>query len=209
MAEKKSDIDWSILKLSIIVFCICILLVSGLVASAYYFNVTMEKEYNRNKSMFQSISRRYLDIDQEEQLLLDYYPRFVKLYNDGVLGRERRLNWIEALRQSGESVKIPSMTYSIESQAEFKPAYDVKHDGFRLYTSRMELMLGLFHEGDIFRLLNELNQKAKGLFTVNVCSFNKTGQSILFEKGKVNINSTCTLQWITINLPDGKDIEIL
>ncbi|MEM7026667.1 MAG: hypothetical protein AAF410_00395 [Pseudomonadota bacterium] len=207
--KKESDIDWKVLKLSLIMLCICVIISGSLVGASYYFSNQMEKEFTKNKQQFQSISRRYLDIDQEEQLLLDYYPRFVKLYNKGIIGKEKRLNWIEALRQSGESVNIPSLRYSIESQSEFSPTYPVDYSGFKLYSSEMQLVLGLLHEGDLFNLLSELSVNAKGLFTVDECIIRRSSDELKFEKDMVNVNTICTMQWITINLPDGQNIEIL
>ncbi|MEQ8426456.1 MAG: hypothetical protein RLT87_08145 [Gammaproteobacteria bacterium] len=207
--QKQSDTDWSVLRTPLILLFACVLVSGSMIAGSYYFNTAMEKEYKLQKTQFQTISRRYLDIDQEEKLLLDYYPRFVKLYNDGIIGRERRLDWIEALRQSGEKVDIPKLSYAIESQSEYLPAYSINYNGFKLYSSRMELKLGLLHEGDMFNLLNALNNNAKGLYTVSQCSFKKRENQIRFERDHVNIDTACTLQWITINLPDGKDIEIL
>ncbi len=65
----KGGIDWDILRRPIIIFCICLLVGSGLVGGAYYFNDKLSKELKRNKSIFRSISQRYLDVDQEERLL--------------------------------------------------------------------------------------------------------------------------------------------
>ena len=150
--KKEGDIDWSVLRLSMIMFSLCIVLSGSMLAGSYYFRINMEKDYKQHKSQFQSISRRYLDIDQEEQLLLDYYPKFVKLYNEGIIGRERRLNWIEALRLSGEMVDIPRLTYAIESQQEYVPAFSVNYNGFKLYSSRMELeAIKQVGEGDVYR----------------------------------------------------------
>ncbi len=209
-AEKKpGEIDWSVLRTPLILLFVSLLLGGSLVAGSYYFSTAMEKEYKAQKAQFQSISRRYLDIDQEEKLLLDYYPRFVQLYNKGILGRERRLDWIEALRQSGEIVDIPQLSYAIESQNEFLPAYTINYNGYKLYSTRMELKLGLLHEGDIFNLFRQLNNNAKGMYTVSQCSFKRKNNEIRFEKDQANIDSACTLQWITINLPDGQDIEVL
>ena len=206
---KKEDIDWSVIKGSMIMLIVCIVMCSALIAISYYYNGQSERKYKDNKNIFQSISRRYLDIDQEEKLLLEYYPKFIKLYNQGYIGSEKRLNWLEALRHSGETVDVPSLSYSIESQEEFIPAYNINYSGYKLYTSRMELVLGLLHEGDLFNLLNELDRVAEGNYTVNKCNFRMNSREIQYKKDHTNINVTCMLQWITLNLPDGKGIEIL
>jgi hypothetical protein len=206
--KNKSEIDWAILKGPVIVFCICLVLASSLIAGSYYFNSNLNKEYKRNKNIFQSISRRYLDVDQEEKLLHDYYPAFVKLYNKGVIGREKRLNWIEALRQAGEKIKLPSINYSINSQEEHIPEYDLNYSGYKLYRSSMELNLGLLHEGDLFKLLNYINETADGVYTISECAFKMNGKEIKFEKDATNLSANCLLFWITIDRDDGQGIEI-
>ncbi len=205
---KKEEIDWSILRNALIVFCVCLSVGIGLIVSAYYYNDSSKKEFKNNKNQFQSISRRYLDVDKEETLLLDYYPEFVKLYNAGYIGKEKRLNWIEALRASGEEVKVPSLSYNISTQEEFIPSFNVDYSGYKLFKSQMDLKMGLLHEGDLFNLFAELQTNADGNFTVNECSFSKKGKEIVFEREKTNISVSCLLNWITINLPEGKGIEI-
>ncbi len=208
MEKKESEIDWSILKGALITFSICLVVAGGLVGGSYYFNSALEKEYKRNKSLFQSISRRYLDVDQEEKVLRDNYPEFVKLYNKGIIGREKRLNWIETLRQAGEKVNLPSLTYSIESQEEYIPCFNVDYNGYTLFRSGMELNLGLSHEGDLFKLIDYINHTADGIYTLTECTFSMHGKEIKFEKGQANITASCLLYWITINLAGGQKIEI-
>lgn len=208
MDKKESDIDWTVLKGPLIILCVCLVIASSLIGASYYFNSSLEKEYKRNKSVFQSISRRYLDVDQEEKILRDYYPEFVTLYNKGVIGAEKRLGWIEALRMAGEKTGLPTLNYSINKQEEHVPEYEVNYSGYSLYRSGMELSLGLLHEGDLFKLIDYLNKKANGMYTLSECSFDLKGKEIVFEKGHVNISANCLLLWITLDLPPGEKIEI-
>ena len=208
MEEKSSDIDWTILKKPLIFFSICFVITGILIGGSYYFNSTLNKEYKSNKSIFQSISRRYLDVDQEEKLLRDYYPKFISLYDKGIIGREKRLNWLEALRQAGEKIKLPLLNYSISSQEEHIPEYDVNYSGYTLYRSSMELNLGLLHEGDLFKLINYINKTADGIYTISECKFRMNGNEIKFEKNADNISVQCLLNWITIDLANGEGIKI-
>lgn len=205
---EKDGIDWSILRGSIILLCTCLVISGALVGGSYYFNKNMSKQLKRNKSVFQSISRRYLDVDQEEKLLQDYYPQFVELYDRGVIGREKRLNWIEALRQSGEKIKLPSLKYSISSQEAYVPEFTINYSGYSLYRSSMDLSLGLLHEGDLFKLFNYIDRTADGAFTISECKFRMNGGQIKFEKDYANLSAVCSLHWITIDLAGGNRIEI-
>jgi hypothetical protein len=206
--ENKGAMDWGLLKGSIILFCTCIVICGVLIGASYYFNNDLEKQLKRNRGVFQSISRRYLDVDQEEKLLLDNYPKFVALYESGIIGREKRLNWIEALRQSGEKLNLPSLRYAIKSQETFTPGFQINYGGFVLYRSSMDLTLGLLHEGDLFELLNYINRNADGAYTITECKFSPVGKNIIYDKDQANISASCLLHWITIDLPGGNRIEI-
>ena len=115
--EEKNKIDWSVLRGAVILFTVCLVLCSLMIGTSYYFYDDASKKFTQSKNLFKSTSRRYLDVDQEEKLLRDHYPDFVKLYNRGVLGREKRLNWIEALRQAAEKLKIPKLNVDIKIKA--------------------------------------------------------------------------------------------
>jgi hypothetical protein len=208
MEKEKGELDWSILKGAMIMFCICLVFGTSLIVWGYYFNTKHSKELSQNKRIFQSISRQYLDVDQEEKLLQEYFPQFVTLYNRGVIGREKRLNWIEALRQSGEKINLPSLRYSISSQEEFIPEFVVNYSGYTIYSSSMELSLGLMHEGDLFELLNYIDEHAEGAYTLSECAFNKNGNEIKFEKNYANIAVTCLVNWLTLDVAGGNRIEI-
>ena len=208
MEDENKGIDWSILKKSITFLSICLIIASTLSVGSYYFSSKLEKEYNNNKRIFQSISRKYLDVDQEEKLLIDYYPKFIKLYEKGVIGREKRLNWLETLRQAGEKVNLPSLAYSISSQQEYTPEYNINYNGYSLYRSSMKLTLGLLHEGDLFKLIEYINRTANGSSTLSECTFRMNGEKVVYNKNHANISASCLLYWITIDLSDGREIKI-
>ena len=208
MEKENKDIDWSILKRPLILFCSCLTVSISLIGSSYYFNDKLSKEFNNNKRIFQSVSRRYLDVDKEETLLREFYPKFIKLYEKGVIGREKRLNWIETLRDAGEKIELPTLNYAIKSQEEFRPGYTINYGGYKLYRSNMELKLGLLHEGDLLKLIDYLNKNVAGLYTISECNFRLNSQEIKLDKNASNISATCLLQWVTIDLPGGKGIEL-
>ena len=204
---KRDDIDWTILKGSVISFMVC-LLISGLFAGgSYYFRDRAQIEFQQNKNKFQSISRRYLAVDEEERLIRQFYPEFVDLYNTGIIGREHRLNWIEVLRQVGERIMLPSLSYQISSQEVYTPGYSINLGGFQLFRSSMQLNLGLLHEGDLQQLLKNLDEQAEGTYSVSECTFNNRSQEIK-NKDTANISAECLLQWFTIKLANGVKLEL-
>lgn len=204
----KAEFDWSVLKGPLTVFIICLVFCSTLVTGTWYFMDNMLKKYNANNVNFQSISKQYLAVDQEEQLIRQYYPKFVNLYNKGVIGQEHRLNWIETLRSSGEFIKLPALRYNINSQTAFTPDYPVNTASFQIFSSSMVLNLDLLHEGDLQKLLNALNQHAQGTYNLSKCIFRQTNPVDLTNATKGNISTECELRWFSIKNSDGSVINI-
>jgi hypothetical protein len=204
---KHNVVDWSVLRTSIIVLVISLAFSAVLLTGSFYFQKTMQAEYDRNQSRFLSISNRYLAVDEEERLIRNYYPEFVELHNRGIFGREHRLDWIETLRASGEIIDIPSLRYEISSQTEYQQDLPVNMGRFRLYSSTMRISMDMLHEGDLLRLLETLNRMQSGIYSVSDCSFTQRGSIDVEDIRRGNITSSCNLHWFNIKMPDGSDIS--
>ena len=205
---KRSDIDWSVLRGSLILFFLCLIISACLLTGSYYFKDNMHKEYVRNNAMFRLVSNKYFAVDEEEKLIKKFYPLFVDLYNEGVIGRERRLNWIEMLRKAGEEIKIPGLSYEIESQEVYKPGFSVKLGQYKLYRSVMNLNMQLLHEGDLFRLFQALDNNALGSYNVSNCRIAAKGKEISDNTEIGNLTVSCELSWYTIKLANGKELKV-
>jgi len=205
----KSDyLDWKILRGSLVTLLLCLVAGASLAYGGYYFREQMLQEFNRANAQFRSISNRYLAVDEEEKLIRAYLPRFVELYNRGVIGEEQRLNWIEVLRDVGDEMRIPSLSYQIESQQVYNPAYPLGLGRYRVYSSKMLLNMTLLHEEDLFRLLAVLDERALGEYTLTSCRISQAASEISDAVGSGNIMARCELLWFTIRLADGKPIEV-
>ena len=205
---KRNDIDWSILRLSLIIFFICLIVSGALIYGSFYFKDKMLNEYNRNNAMFRSVSNKYFAVDEEEKLIKKYYPVFVQLYNEGTLGRELRLNWVETLRKAGEEIDISSLSYEIQSQELYTPAFPVMTGKYSLFRSVMNLNMQLLHEGNLFRLFEILDQKAKGAYNIENCTITSTSIKILEAPGSANLSARCELIWHSIKLADGTELKV-
>lgn len=205
---KTENIYLKVLGSSIMVFAASLIISGAAAFGAYYFEKQMLLEYNRANAAFQSISSRYLAVDEEEKLIRSHLPDFVKLYNSGIIGDEQRLNWIEVLRAAGEEINLPSLNYQIESQQPYTPAFPLNQGKYRLYTSKMLLNMQLLHEGDLFRILDKLDTEAKGSYSISSCTFGQTATQITDDPDASNISARCEVLWFTIKLADGTPIKV-
>lgn len=205
---KREDIDWSVLRGALLTFSVCLLLSGGIVYGGFYFRDKMNVQYRLHNGNFQSISQRYLAVDEEERIIKRFYPRFIDLYNEGIIGREQRLNWLEVLRASGEELKLPGLTYEISSQSLYTPTFPISLGRFQLYSSQMTLNMQLLHEGDLLRLLDFIDEKAQGMFSVSDCQLSRAAQGINISAEAANVQGRCTLHWFSIKLADGTEIQV-
>ena len=205
----REDIDWTILRGAIIIFMISLMFSVALVFGSWYFKGEMLNKYNASKKRFQAISREYLTVDEQERKISQYHPVFLKLFENGVIGGEQRLNWIETLRDAGDSIKLPALRYEIDSQDVYTPGYSLNTGNFKVYRSGMHLRLDVLHEGDIFRVLSELDKKALGIYSVTGCKMLRRRGGLIENIDKANILTDCTLEWFTIKKSDGSEIKQL
>ena len=196
----KAKVDWMVLRGALGVFALCAAVAGAIIAVSFLFRDQMYKRYQLSQVSFSDASRRYLSVDVDDRMIRDYYPRFIELYNQGIIGNENRLSWIEVLRHAGRSIGMPALRYQISSQTQDKPPFISNTDGYQIYTSTMKLEMDLLDEYDFSNLLDDLDKQASGLFSVSNCSFSREPE-IKFKKGAKNISASCKLLWYTINTP--------
>lgn len=205
---RRDELDWSVIKFSSIIFIGVLLVSVALIYGSWAFKDDMFKEHRKNKSRFTSISQKYLAIDENEKIIREYYPEFIALYKKGFIGSEHRLNWIETLRASSERVKLPGLTYDISPQVVYSPEFRVNLGRFALYSSTMMLNISMLHEGDLSRLIKNMNEHAEGLFTITECRFERPSRKLIESRDAKNIKAVCELQWMNMRMSDGSEIKL-
>lgn len=193
--------DWVVLRGALGVFVICALLSAVMLAASHVFAQDMESEYRTLHGRFRDASRKYLSVDQDERTIAERYPAFLELGRRGVIGDEHRLNWVEVLREAGTELGLPALEFRIEPQEVHVPGFPLATGAFDLRMSRMHLSLGLMHEGDLKRLLDLLDRRAEGLYSVRECAARRVEDA---ANPDVGITTECTLEWYTLELRGGR-----
>ena len=125
---------------------------------------------------------------------------FSHLASRGILGEERRLDWVEQIREIKERRRLLGLEY------EFAPQQALAGDGTRsFYTRTMRLQLQLLHEEDLLNLLADLRHGALALVQVRQCDINRLPRSSQFPRSEdapgsmpANLQAQCFLDWISI-----------
>ncbi len=195
-----NNIDFFYLRKPLILFGVSILVAALLVVGGHQFEKMQHEEYEKAVSTLRTTHRLYRNIVND----IDLLDQYRSLYNDykatGLVGEERRLSWIESLESTNEVLRLPTLTYSLRPQEDFKrPKFKVQR-GVEVQSSPMELTMGLLHEEDLFALLEGLRLSIKNLFTVDSCTINRQrGVDQSLDTKKANLSGLCTIRWVTIN----------
>lgn len=205
---KREHIDWPVLRGALIAFLIVVCVSAAIAAASYYFRAAHQQEYARAQAGFNSVSSQYLMVDEQEKLILEYYPQFLDLYQDGVIGPEQRLAWLESLQRISDNLEIPGLRYQIDSQQQSDKAWPVNSGKFAIYSSNMKLDLEMMHEVDLLRLLNRLEASGSGFFSLSDCEMSRRSVDMPVSLENPNVNASCNLQWYSIKLGSGEEIKI-
>lgn len=204
----KPDFDWGVLSGATVVLVLSLLVSGGLVMAGNYFRAEMQADFQQDNRQFQRESRRYLAVDEEEQVIREYLPKFRDYQQQGFIGAEHRLNWTEVLRQVSTRLKLPAMQFAIDPQETYAGEYNVNGGRYQVFSSAMQVRMGLLHEGDLVRFLDALSTQAHGRFTVESCSFARRASGLSFDADKIaynkvtNLSANCELSWLTMRKPD-------
>ncbi len=195
-----SKIDWYYLRRPLLILALALIISAAIVAVAYQYEKLQQEEYQTALSTLRSTHKLYSNIINDIDLLEQYRNLYREYKSSGVVGEERRLSWIESLESTNEVLRLPTLTYSLRPQEEFKrPGFKLQR-GVSVMSSPMELSIGMLHEEDLFALLEGLHLSIDNLFTVDSCSIRrKSAVATSLETRRENLRSECTIRWVTIN----------
>ena len=195
-----NNIDWLYLRRPLIVLGVALLIALALVVAGYQYEKAKHEEYQQALSVLRSTHKLYFNIVNDIDLLDQYRKIYGSYRSSGLVGKERRLSWIESLESTNEVLRLPVLTYNLHPQENFlRPGFKLKR-GVEVKSSPMELSMGLLHEEDLFALLEGLRLSIRNLFTVDSCVISRQGdvKSSLDTK-RANLNTKCTIRWVTID----------
>jgi hypothetical protein len=195
-----SNIDWFYLRRPLIILALALLVSAGVAVAGYYYENSQREQYEVALSRLNSTHQLYANMVNDIDLLDQYRNRYGEYKSSGLIGEERRLSWIESLESTNEVLRLPTLTYNLNPQEDFKrPGFKLERD-VSVMSSSMDLNIGMLHEEDLFALLEGLRLSIRNLFTVDSCSIVRQGPvDRSLDTRNANLRTQCTIRWVTIN----------
>jgi hypothetical protein len=143
--------------------------------------------------------------DQEKGVIEHYVEPYRQLERAGIVGEERRISWIDALRTANQEADLYGAEYEVSPQQSYAFSNEVSTGSLAVHQSIMKLRLGLLHEGDLFRFFEALAAQKVGRFSVNQCSLKRLPVDFAVPVNQPTLNAECELAWITIAGPAAEE----
>lgn len=188
-------LQWSI------AFLVLMALVGG---GSLWGALTLQK--NGEKNMKQSTAAR-LEVQgklararYEEAELRGKIGRFQGLKDRGLIGEERRLDWVEVIARIKTARRLSKLDYEFAPQrlvdASILPG-GAAAGSFEIVSSQMKLRLNLLHEAELLDFLAELRNSVQAMLQVRSCAIEPiTDRNV--RGNNAQLKADCTLEWITL-----------
>jgi len=193
--------DWRKLRYPIIGLGAALILVGLLVSFADQYRAKNETALQTQQNLLNQARQKYQSSGLEKETIIQYLPKYNELLASGFIGEERRIEWIETLRQIHAQHKLFSIDYSIGLQERYKPSFLPNLGNFRLNRSVMSLKLDMLHEGDLLALLDGLHEQTTP-FIVRDCEIKRPIGAVVNTKNITsNMQANCEIDWLTLRDP--------
>ena len=193
--------DWRKLRYPIIGLGAALILVGLLVSFADQYRAKNETALQIQLNLLNQARQKYQSSGLEKETIIQYLPKYNELLASGFIGEERRIEWIETLRQIHAQHKLFSIDYSIGLQERYKPSFLPNLGNFRLNRSVMSLKLDMLHEGDLLALLDGLHEQTTP-FIVRDCEIKRPiGAAVNTKNITSNMQANCEIDWLTLRDP--------
>jgi len=176
---------------------------------AVFMHDAQVRQYSQYSANHDALHEDYDALVFQRQLVDRYHRRYQRYHDLGFIGRESRLDWIETLRTTAETLELPRVSYAIEPQlaaaAPVESVIDV--NDIQIHVSRAQLEMGLIHELDLLRFFDELQATAPGLIKVDDCALTWLAEAKAASPNEANVSARCSVQIFSVITSDVKDEE--
>ncbi|MBK7648540.1 MAG: hypothetical protein IPJ12_15675 [Betaproteobacteria bacterium] len=154
-----------------------------------------ERERNAAAAQKKQIEQRLRQVRTEEQDIKERTELLLQLQAAGFTGEERRLDWMETLRDAHHQLGIPGMNYEFGVQTRLDSTDDSTQSWF---SSPLHLQLRLLHEEDLLRFLARIQKDAKALVIVRSCKLSPLSRQSDAREAMAQFVADCDMQWLTM-----------
>lgn len=192
------DIDWRYLRSALTVLGLAVLISAAAIGLSLN-NINHAEEHNVAAHAHRNGLQQQLRDAQHEKMLVDEYQnRYGELVQTGMVGNEQRLDWVDTLQDSVNALKLKEVRYQLAPQEPYTAEGVAVSEHYTINVSRLKLELGLLHEVDLLRVLDNFDQQVAGELHPQTCQLRRMEAIFRYRENRANLRVECKLHWYTI-----------
>ena len=189
-----------------------LLAVIGVAAAAVKFTDDQARDAARKLAAQQTQLRdaqsRVQKSGTEKEMIARYLPDYRKLDALGFTGDERRINWLDAMRNANQKGALFGINYEIAAQQPYPHAAALAPGQMQVMQSIMKLRFPMLHEEDLPKFLAYLGEQNAGVFIVDQCTVRRAASGVIqTSRFQPNMAAECQLAWITARPATGVETQ--
>jgi hypothetical protein len=194
--------DWKKLQIPLAILGGIVVVVVVCIVFAQQYKADQEQALLTQQNQLNAARQRYQSSGLEKEIITEFLPQYQALINKGFVGEERRIEWVERLREQHKNHKLFGIKYSIKQQEKYTHAFATNLGGFTLSRSIMQFELDMLHEGDLLQLTESLSGANAAALILRDCEITRLNEGgALSAQLTANLHAQCELDWLTLREP--------
>ncbi len=188
---------WRDLRLPLLLLLLVVGASAGIAFTTINFSNQWQQAYQQHQQQWRTLRQNHHQLEQDQQRIDTWLPAFETLRQQGFIGEEDRLAWVNALYAAADRVQLPALHHRFDAQRNYDPKGVPVSSGIKLQVSRMTIQAELLHEEDLLRLLRSLAHYTGAWYKLQHCSLQRNRQAVAQPLVAGNLTAVCSLDWIT------------
>lgn len=160
-----------------------------------------DKAYKAMRSQRQEIQNKLARANDEAADIRARIGIYRALVDRGLIGLERRLEWVERIAQIKASRRLIDIQYELAPQRPVDAAVlpgGALAGGYEFLTSTMTLQMQLLHEDDLLGFIGDLAGSVQAFLHVRGCRIERIPRGGQERGPSAQLKAECTIDWITL-----------
>jgi hypothetical protein len=146
------------------------------------------------------VQTKLASANEEEREIKANLQQYQALAARGILGEEKRLDWIDTITAIKNERRLFNIGYSIEPQKELDYPGFAPGGGVKFEFSRVKIEMQLLHEEDLLNFIDDLAKRGRSYLAVRSCDVKRIdrGSSGAGTTLAPRLQASCVFDLITI-----------
>jgi len=122
------------------------------------------------------VQARLASANEEEREIKANLQQYQALAARGIVGEEKRLDWVDTITAIKNERRLFNISYSIEPQKPLDYPGFAPGGGVNFLVSRVRIEIQLLHEEDLLNFIDDLAKRGKSYLAVRSCDVQRMGR---------------------------------